>query len=163
MVYVLFGVSGCGKSLIGQLLAEKLKIDFYDADDFHSLENVSKMSNGIALDDCDRALWLSGLNKKIHYWNSFGDAVLACSALKYKYRDMLAKDNEVTFVLLSGSFTLIKERLDSREDHFFNPVLLQSQFDDLEFSRDEIVVSVDDQPSVICSLIIKSVNPNVPG
>ena len=97
------GVSGSGKSSVGIYLAKTLSIPFYDADYYHSDSNIQKMKKGQSLNDSDRIPWLKLLSSNIKDWNSKGDAVLACSALKEKYRLLLSKNNEVTFIFLDGS------------------------------------------------------------
>ncbi len=142
MVLIVMGVSGSGKTTIGQRLAARLGCGFSDADDFHSVANKAKMSAGLALNDADRDPWLRALCEAIHNWERSGsDHVLACSALKNRYREMLgaAAPNRV-FIYLKGSYELIRSRLEGRSGHFFNPALLQSQFDALEEPADAIVI-----------------------
>ena len=103
MLYLIMGVSGSGKSSVGIYLAKTLSIPFYDADYYHSDSNIQKMKKGQSLNDSDRIPWLKLLSSNIKDWNSKGDAVLACSALKEKYRLLLSKNNEVTFIFLDGS------------------------------------------------------------
>jgi gluconokinase len=137
MIIVVFGVSGSGKTTVGRALAERLGCEFADADDFHSAENVEKMRSGIPLDDDDRAGWLSDLRDLIDDRFAKGsDLVLACSALKQKYRDYLSENCEVRFVYLRGTFETISRRLIERPNHFMNPSLLRSQFDILEEPTD---------------------------
>ena len=127
------GVSGCGKTTIGKKIAEALDIDFYDADDFHPQSNIEKMAKGIALQDDDRWPWLDILSSKINYWNTKGNSVLACSALKESYRKRLAINNpDIQWVFLSGTFELIKNRMEQRQGHFMKTDLLRSQFKTLE-------------------------------
>jgi len=130
---VVMGVSGCGKSTIGQTLADHLGCPFYDGDDFHPPENIEKMSNGIPLTDTDRAPWLSRLQSLIHQ-NLKGDGVvLACSALKQRYRDQLRHDNDgLQFVYLHGDFDTIWTRMQTRPNHYMKPEMLHSQFAALE-------------------------------
>jgi len=137
MIIVVFGVSGSGKTTVGRALAERLGCEFADADDFHSAENVGKMRSGIPLNDNDRAGWLSDLRDLIDDRFAKGsDLVLACSALKQKYRDYLSENCEVRFVYLRGTFETISRRLIERPNHFMNPSLLRSQFDALEEPTD---------------------------
>ena len=133
-VYVVMGVSGCGKSTVGQALAQRLDCPFYDGDDFHPAENVAKMSQGVPLNDDDRAPWLNRLADLIEDHLGKGEtAVLACSALKERYRQQLQRDQKkVIFVYLKGSFDLIWQRMQQREGHYMKAALLQSQFDALE-------------------------------
>lgn len=152
------GVSGSGKSTVGRLLGKKLNLPFYDADDFHPIGNIEKMTSGLPLDDNDRQPWLEKLGQEIKIWESAGGAVLACSALKNKYREQLCSipKNRIRFVFLSGSFNLIKERLISRKNHFFNEKLLQSQFDILEVPADAFEVSIANTPDRIVDQIIEN-------
>lgn len=128
---VVMGVSGCGKSLIGQQMAEVLQLPFFDADDFHSEANVSKMAGGVPLTDADRADWLDSLAQLIR---TRAPLVLACSALRQRYRDELRRaDPALVFVHLDGDIDTIWARLSQRRDHYFNGRdMLQSQFEQLE-------------------------------
>jgi gluconokinase len=133
VVIIICGVSGVGKTTIGQLLAQELGWDFYDADDFHSAANVAKMEGGIPLTDEDRQPWLGKLRELIEQCVvARKNAVLACSALKKAYRDRLRVNDGVKFVFLRGNRRKISKQLQHRHGHFMNPVLLQSQFEDLE-------------------------------
>lgn len=148
------GVVGAGKTTVGSLLAQKLGWRFADADDFHPVANVEKIRKGIALDDNDRAPWLAALRNAILDWNLKGqNAVLACSALKRKYRDVLSVDG-VRFVYLKGDFELIEQRLHSRTGHFASDSILRSQFADLEKPEDAITVEIDKTPDAIITEII---------
>lgn len=153
---VLMGVSGCGKTITGQLLSKDLKYEFVDGDDFHPDENIQKMTAGESLDDADRLPWLYKLSEKIDECLKAGTSiVLACSALKASYREILseksvggASQNEkrVIFVYLSGSYDLIEKRLLRRqieEGHWLKKSLLQSQFDALEPPHDALWVEID--------------------
>lgn len=157
MVIIVMGVSGSGKSTIGRLLGQKLNLPFYDADDYHPLANIEKMASGLPLDDSDRQPWLEKLGRQIKIWESTGGAVLACSALKKKYREQLCSipKNRLRFVFLSGSFDLIKARLNSRKNHFFDEKLLQSQFDILEVPTDAFEASIANSPDRIVDRIIE--------
>lgn len=146
--FVIMGVTGSGKSTVGQMLAEKLGWEFYDADHFHPEENVIKMSNGIPLDDNDRVPWLKALATLISSSESQGQSlVLACSALKTSYRKML-KDasSNVKFIYLKGDQKLIGDRLNARKNHFMNPALLPSQFAALEEPTEKEAIYVDIMP-----------------
>ena len=151
MVVIVMGVTGAGKTTVGLALAAALGGEFHDADDLHSEAAKRKMHRGIALDDSDRAPWLSAIRKLIEAMLSEGrNGVVACSALKQSYRDELAVDPKlVKVVYLKGSEQLIAERLRNRVGHFMNPALLQSQFDTLEPPRDAIVVEVAAAPEAI--------------
>ena len=133
MVVIIFGVSGAGKTTIGQLLADELGWRFYEADDFHSQVNIDKMRQGVPLTDEDRWPWLENLGELIKRCVAAGEnAVLACSALKEAYRRRLRVNADVKLVFLRGDYELIANQLRQRRGHFMNPVLLQSQFADLE-------------------------------
>lgn len=157
MVIIVMGVSGSGKTTIGRLLAERLGLPFYDGDHFHPPENVEKMSSGRPLTDEDRKPWLEELARQISRWNHSGGAVLACSALKQSYRDILrsgaARDNSVHFVWLKGKKSLILDRMEVREGHYMPPGLLDSQFDALEEPQNAWAVSVDHPPEAIADKI----------
>lgn len=148
------GVVGAGKSTVGSLLAQRLGWQFADADDFHPAANVEKIRRGIPLDDSDRAPWLAALRNVMLHWNGQGqNAVLACSALKRKYRDVLRVDG-VNFVYLKGDCELIQRRLRARHGHFASDSILKSQFEDLEKPTDAITVEIDKTPEAIVSEII---------
>jgi gluconokinase len=155
MTVIVMGVTGAGKTTIGRALATALGWEFHDGDELHSEESKRKMHRGIALDDADRAPWLSAIRKLIETMlleNRSG--VVACSALKQSYRDEIVVDpNLVKVVYLKGSKEVIAERLRNRGGHFMNPDLLQSQFDTLEEPHDAIVVDVSVAPEAIVSAI----------
>jgi carbohydrate kinase (thermoresistant glucokinase family) len=157
MVYILMGVSGCGKTTVGKKLAGKLNLSFYDADDFHPEKNVKKMESGIPLNDDDRYPWLEILLENIARWNKSKGAVLACSALKKSYRDHLRKDNNgsVSFIYLKGAKELIYDRLKNREEHYMPSSLLDSQFETLEEPEDALTITVDSDPENIIKEIMK--------
>jgi gluconokinase len=145
MILIAMGVSGCGKTTIGEMLAERLKCDFADADSFHSQANKDKMHKGIALTDDDRWPWLAAIRASIEDKQADGTThVYACSALKRVYRDILRKgDKDVTFVYLKGTPELLHERIKTRTGHFFDPALLQSQLDTLEPPGPDEAIEVD--------------------
>lgn len=133
-LYVIMGVSGSGKSLIGSALARALAIDFVEGDEYHPAENVQRMARGVALTDDDRREWLQSLAARIRDAHDGGTGlVLTCSALKRSYRDVLrAASPQLQFVFLKGSRALIAERLAGRRGHFMHPSLLDSQFATLQ-------------------------------
>jgi gluconokinase len=155
MVVIVMGVTGAGKTTVGRALAGALGWEFHDGDELHSEENKRKMHLGIALDDVDRAPWLSAIRKLIQGMLREGrSGVVACSALKQSYRDEIVVDpDSVKVVYLKGSKEVIAERLRGRTGHFMNPDLLQSQIDTLEEPRDAIVVDISGAPEAIVSEI----------
>ena len=157
--FIVMGVSGCGKSRIGKLLAEHLGWDFYDADDFHPPENVTKMANGIPLDESDRAPWLASLNELISSsLKADRPGVLACSALKERYRQQLMEGNDgVQIVYLKGSYDLIWSRMEKRTDHYMKPHMLKSQFDALEEPSNALTMDISRSVDDIVQEILKHV------
>jgi gluconokinase len=157
MFVIVMGVSGCGKSTVGQLLAGKMGCAFYDGDDFHPAANIAKMSQGIPLNDDDRAGWLAALADLIRQTlQNGGSGVLACSALKQKYRDVLCVDAvQVKFVYLKGSYDLIKARMEARPGHYMKPGMLDSQFAALEEPADAVTVSIEHSPEEIAAQAFK--------
>ncbi len=161
MIYILMGVSGSGKTTVGQLLAEHLHCGFHDADEFHSAANKAKMHAGIALTDEDRWPWLAAMRAAIDTARAEGRThVFTCSALRQAYRDRLTPpDGGVTFVYMKGDAAVIGERLSARTDHFFNPALLQSQFETLEEPRDAFVLDIRQTPEMLVRRILDTVPP----
>ncbi|MBC7802313.1 MAG: gluconokinase [Candidatus Parcubacteria bacterium] len=138
------GVSGSGKSTVGRLLAERLRVPFLDADEFHPAGNVAKMAAGTPLTDDDRRPWLELLNRELQERKN---AVLACSALKGSYRNILASGlQECRFVHLHGSIELIRSRLEHRRHRYMPASLLKSQFATLEPPAGAIAVDVGQAP-----------------
>jgi carbohydrate kinase (thermoresistant glucokinase family) len=154
-IVVLMGVTGAGKTTVGQQLAAALGWTFVEGDAFHPPENIAKMHRGEPLDDADRAPWLRAIRQRIdELVASAHSAVIACSALKQRYRGVLARDRpEVTFVHLRTSAALIAERLRHRAGHFMPPELLQSQLDTLEEPTDGITVDAGPPPATIVAAI----------
>jgi gluconokinase len=159
---IIFGVSGAGKTTVGNLLARELGWHFLEADDFHPAANIEKMRSGHQLTDEDRWPWLERLRQQIERSLAAGqNAVLACSALKRAYRDRLRVSDEVKFVFLRGDYALVEKQLRSRHGHFMNAALLQSQFDDLEVPQpDENVLTIElgRTPEVIVERIKTKLN-----
>jgi gluconokinase len=133
-LYVVMGVSGSGKSVIGAAFATALGVDFVEGDDYHSAANIERMSSGIPLTDDDRAEWLRSLAALILEARESGTGlVVSCSALKRSYRDILrGPAGELRFVFLRGPRALLAERLASRRGHYMSPSLLESQLAILE-------------------------------
>lgn len=150
MILVLMGVSGVGKTTIGKLLSALTGWKFDDADDYHSEENRQKMATGIPLNDSDRAPWLRALREcMLQHRQSGQNAILACSALKEEYRELLAKgfaQDEIRFVYLHAPVALLEERVKSRKHPYMNAGLLDSQLATLEVPSGAWSVSVAGSP-----------------
>lgn len=149
------GVSGVGKSTLGNLLAEALNISFFDGDDYHPESNILKMSKAQPLDDNDRFEWLNTLNTQAKKQLENNSCVIACSALKKSHRDILGKDieSQIKWIFLHGSFEQIEARINKRENHFMGSGLLKSQFDILEEPKDAIKIDISLTPSSIVKII----------
>jgi gluconokinase len=133
MIVIVMGVAGVGKTTVGNLLATELRWDFADADAYHSSENIRRMTEGIPLTDAERLPWLRTLRQAIESWiSNEKNVVLACSALKQSYRELLAVSSDVKFVYLSGAFPLIEKRMRERTGHYMHDDMLRSQVDSLE-------------------------------
>ena len=150
MILILMGVSGVGKTTIGKLLSARTGWEFDDADDYHSEDNRRKMAAGIPLNDSDRAPWLRALHERmLQHRQSRQNAILACSALKEEYRELLAggfAQDEMRFVYLHAPVALLKERMKSRKHPYMNAGLLDSQLATLEVPSDAWSVSVAGSP-----------------
>ena len=155
---ILMGVCGCGKTTIGRDLAARLGWSFHDADDFHPPENIARMASGQPLTDEHRAGWLAALAAMIRAELDAGrSGVLACSALKQRYRDTLTVDAaRVRFIHLSGSRALIAARMAARTDHFMKPGMLESQFATLEVPTDALTFDIARAPDEIVQSILKA-------
>jgi gluconokinase len=156
---VVMGVSGAGKSTIGALLASRLRWEFEDADWLHPIANVDKMHRGIPLTDEERWPWLNAVAAWIdHCRRSAIRGVIACSALKRRYRDILIGDRaDVRLVYLKGKEELIAHRISTRHEHFMPPSLLHSQFEALEEpgpDENPVVVSIEPRPREIVTQIV---------
>lgn len=158
MIIIVMGVSGSGKSTIGALLASRLGCGFSDADDFHPAANVEKMRRGIPLTDDDRWPWLGALRQAIDDWQATGTShVIACSALRQSYRDVLSSPGDVLFVYLKGAPETVAARLEARKGHYMNPNLLASQFDTLEEPQGALVVDITPPPEAIVETILSHI------
>ncbi|MBV9387149.1 MAG: gluconokinase [Chroococcidiopsidaceae cyanobacterium CP_BM_ER_R8_30] len=155
MIILVIGVSGSGKTTVGELLAQSLGWEFRDADEFHPKANIEKMSHGIPLNDADRMPWLQAMQSAIdRCLQEEQNMVLTCSALKEAYRQMLLRDKErVRLVYLKGSFELIKQRLEHRPHHYMKVDMLQSQFDTLEEPQEALTVDITQPPEAIVQQI----------
>jgi gluconokinase len=150
MIIMVMGPTGSGKTTIGSLLAQRLGWDFVDADQFHSAANKAKMHQGVPLTDADRAPWLAAIHEQIERWLAEKrNVVLACSALKQSYRDLLWQGGDVKLVYLKGSYDLIAQRLLTRTGHFADEHILAGQFADLEEPSDAVVVDIGAPPDEI--------------
>ena len=160
MILILMGVSGCGKTAIGNLLSKKIHLPFFDGDDFHPAKNIQKMESGEPLNDIDRLPWLEQLAQKIEQLDKQGGGIIACSALKNSYRKILHRNTEtdVRFIYLKGSKELIAKRLAHRDHHFMPEELLDSQFNTLEEPENAILVSIDQSPPEIADEITERIN-----
>lgn len=156
MIAIVMGVSGSGKTTVGKLLAQSLNWDFSDADDFHPPANIEKMSLGIPLEDADRLPWLLQLQATIDWWLLENkNVVLACSALKASYREMLCRNEQrIKIVYLKGDFELFVARLRNRENHYMKADLLSSQFHTLEEPEDAIIIDASQPVEIIIPQII---------
>lgn len=159
--FLIMGVSGVGKTTLGKALASRLGWDFFDADDFHPPANIAKMRAGIPLDDSDRAPWLAALNEELS--STLGadrHPVLACSALKEKYRAQLLDglDGFVT-VHIVGSYDRILGRMSERAEHFMKPEMLTSQFAALEPPYNVLTVDVSMPLEEAVEMILRTCFP----
>jgi len=155
MVIIVMGVSGCGKSTIAAHIAHQLDVAYLDADDLHPPENKKRMSSGIPLSDENRLPWLRAVRD---YANGYAKkdltCIIACSALKKSYRDILNETRTTGFVFLEGAKSLIQKRMLDRSDHFMPESLLDSQFATLEIPTAEanvVTIGIDAEPEQIAS------------
>ena len=148
------GPAGSGKTTVGKLLAAQLKGEFADADNFHSPANIEKMTHGIPLHDEDRIPWLHSIREAMLQWQAQGrNVVLACSALKRSYRELLQINSDVKLVYLKGSYELLRERLHSRKGHYAGEQILAGQLADLEEPTDAITIDAAQSPEQIVAEI----------
>jgi len=156
MFVIFMGVSGCGKTTIGEKAANVLSVPYYEGDAFHPQENVEKMSRGIPLTDEDRDGWLEKLSGLIREKLDQGDSgVLSCSALKQKYRDRLRIDPHlVHFIYLKGTYEVIRSRMEARSGHYMPAELLKSQFEALEEPENAFTIDIEQTPDEILEKVL---------
>ncbi|WP_018477898.1 NADP-dependent phosphogluconate dehydrogenase [Pontibacter roseus] len=162
MIYIVMGVSGSGKTTVGLMLAERLQLPFYDADDYHSPASIAIMRQGVPLTDEDRLPWLNELAAALPAWEEAGGAVVACSALKESYRKLLMTVPHITWIYLDGTRDTILERLQARNAHFMPPVLLDSQLEALEKPAYGIHVDVSMSPEQIVNQVETKIKHMIP-
>jgi carbohydrate kinase (thermoresistant glucokinase family) len=157
-IIFIMGVSGTGKSTIGRLLSEATQLPFFDGDDYHPIENIRKMQSGHALDDADRQGWLEALHVLAVNQEQETGAIIACSALKQKYRDLLENglQNPCLWVFLSGSFEVIHARMQARSQHFMPVELLQSQLETLEPPQYALELDITLSPAAMLQCIVQA-------
>jgi len=144
------GPAGSGKTTVGKLLAAQLQWEFADADDFHSAANIEKMSRGIPLNDDDRIPWLNSIREAMLEWDAqHRNVVLACSALKHSYRELLQINSNVKLAYLKASYELLRQRLHSRRGHYAGEQILAGQFADLEEPTDAFTIDAAQSPEQI--------------
>jgi gluconokinase len=159
VIIVVIGVAGSGKTTIGEMLANAINCTFLDGDLLHPKENIDKMTRGIPLTDSDRVEWLSAIHAHIQgFFERHQDLVVACSALKEKYRRMLTDGIPITWVYLKGSPALIQSRLKHRTGHFMKVEMLASQFEALEEPHDAFVADVSAPPAAIVQQILSQLS-----
>lgn len=155
-VIIVMGVSGSGKTTVGELLAERLKLPFHDADDFHSAANIAKMKAGHPLTDDDRRDWLADMAAAIVGWQAADGAVLACSALKEAYRRTLQGQapRPLKWVFLDGPDAVLYARLEARRGHYMKARMLDSQLQTLERPAYGLRVSIEEKPEEAVNQIV---------
>jgi gluconokinase len=153
------GTTGAGKTTVGKILAARLCWTFLDADDFHQPANIEKMHHGIALTDADRLPWLEKIHAELLRQTQSGkNVVLACSALKQSYRDLLSSEVDVGIVYLRGTYDLMRQRIEFRHGHFAGQGILAGQFADLEEPRNALVLDVGRSPQQLAAEVIASLH-----
>ena len=156
MIVIVWGVAGSGKSTVANELARRLQCEAFDADDFHPKANIQKMAAGQPLNDRDRQPWLTDLRRLVDQYDADETAILACSALKASYRQILGFDQAyVRSVLLTGEYALIADRLKQRHNHFMPADLLRSQFDSLETAHNGLTLDVKTTTAELVDEIIR--------
>jgi gluconokinase len=164
MVILVMGTTGAGKTTIGRLLAARVGWTFLDADDFHPPANIEKMKHGIPLTDVDRLPWLGKIHEElVSLSKERKNAVLACSALKQRYRDQLSAGLDFKIVYLRGTYDDMRHHIEARHGHFAGEAILAGQFADLEEPTDALVLEVGHTPEQLASEAIERLNlPQLP-
>ncbi len=157
-IYIIMGVSGSGKTTVGKLLAQQTGLPFFDGDDFHSTENKEKMRQGIPLTDEDRMTWLESLHQLMMDHNRGRGVVIACSALKERYRTILSRGltDVIEWIVLKGDYELIHQRMMMRKDHYMPAGLLQSQFEAMEYPAYGLSFDIHDNPEHLVDKILSN-------
>ncbi|HEA30956.1 MAG TPA: gluconokinase [Leeuwenhoekiella sp.] len=161
-IIMVCGVSGSGKTTIGQHLSNRIHVPFYDADAFHPKANIEKMEEGHPLNDEDRQPWLEAMAHAMSGWEQNDGAVLGCSALKEKYRETLQEgaSEKIIWIMLEGDFDLIKERMTKRKNHFFDANMLRSQYEAYERPDYGYFFDVKNTPQEIVDSIVTTLKEN---
>lgn len=160
-LFIIMGVSGCGKSTISFALAKRMGWLAIEADDFHSSGNIAKMSNGVALCDEDRKPWIDAICLFVNQADSHGPVILACSALTPMVQAWLLEgmDRRITWVWLEGSPELIGGRIAARRGHFMPKALIKSQFDALSIPSGAIKINIDHPIPKVVTAIEDAITP----
>ncbi|HEY4300846.1 MAG TPA: gluconokinase [Candidatus Didemnitutus sp.] len=163
VIVLIMGVSGSGKSTVGRMVADKLGWPYFEADDFHSAANKSKMARGLPLDDADRAPWLASIRARMDECRKASQsAIFTCSALKEKYRSVLGGDT-IILVHLTGDLATILQRVGQRQGHYMKSDLVRSQFEALEPPANALVCDISHSPEEIVETIVERIRYSVPG
>ncbi len=159
MVILVMGTTGAGKTTVGKLLAARLHWAFLDADDFHPPANIEKMKKGIPLTDADRFPWLKNIHTELQRLAQSGkNVVLACSALKQSYRNMLSAELDMRIVYLRGTYEVMRHHIEARHGHFAGESILAGQFADLEEPRDALALDVSHSPEQLAGEVIANLH-----
>ncbi len=155
-IIIVMGVSGCGKTTVGELLAKQLGRPFYDGDDFHSAANIAKMASGTPLTDADRHDWLATLAADFGKWEQAGGAIVACSALKESYRQTLQAGASLplSWVFLDGDPAVLRARLEGRTNHYMKASMLDSQLSALEKPTYGLRLNIENSPAQLVAQIL---------
>lgn len=165
MIIVVMGISASGKSTLGSTLAKSLGWEFLEGDDYHPRANIEKMRSGTPLNDEDRLPWLRSINRTLGRLDEDGrNAVLACSALKESYREILAQGiKQMRYVYLDGNPQLIRERIENRKGHFMPPELIDSQIATMEPPQNAIRVNIEQPVEIQAKLVLEALGSDRDG